>query len=76
VKKPPRKGAGRTARFAFTADQAGASFQCKLDRKPFRPCRSPFKQAVKPGPHSFQVRAVSPQGIADPTPATAHWVVR
>jgi large repetitive protein len=75
-KKPRKKGAKRKAKFKFVSDQPGSIFQCKLDRKPFKPCRSPFKKKVKPGRHIFKVRAVNAQGIADPTPAVFKWKVR
>ena len=75
-KRPRKKTAARQARFTFVADQAGSSFQCKLDRKPFKACRSPFKQRVKGGRHVFQVWAINPQGVADPTPAVFRWTVR
>jgi hypothetical protein len=74
-KKPRRKTALRKARFKFVSDQPGSGFQCKLDRKPFKPCRSPFKRKVKPGRHTFKVRAVNAQGVADPTPAVFRWKV-
>jgi hypothetical protein len=74
-RKPRPRTAGRLAIFSFASDQAGSSFQCKLDRKPFRSCRSPFKARVKPGRHTFRVRAVGPTGIADPTPALFRWKV-
>jgi len=62
----------RTAHFRFKGvDTAGASlkFECKLDGKPFRRCRSPktYKK-LKPGKHRFFVRAVSANGV-DSTPA-------
>lgn len=77
LKKKPRKTtAARRAVFKFVSDQPGSRFQCKLDRKPFKPCRSPFKiKKLKPGRHSFQVRAINPQGIADPTPAVFRWKI-
>jgi hypothetical protein len=74
-KHPRKRTAVRLARFAFRADQPGASFQCKLDKRPFKPCASPFKRRVKPGRHSFSVRAVSPKVGADPTPASFRWIV-
>jgi hypothetical protein len=52
----------------------GASFECKLDHHPFKSCRSPFKGEVKPGHHTFQVRAVS-GGNADLDPASFSWRV-
>jgi hypothetical protein len=75
ARHPRRKSALRASSFTFTADQPGATFQCKLDKGPFKPCRSPFKRRVQPGRHSFQVRAVSATGTADPTPATYRWRV-
>jgi hypothetical protein len=75
-KKPKAKTTSPLALFTFTADQPGASFQCKLDKGAFKPCRSPFKHRVKPGRHSFAVRAVSSAGVADPTPASYRWRTR
>jgi Ca2+-binding RTX toxin-like protein len=31
----------RLVAFSFAANEAGSTFRCKLDRAPFRPCRSP-----------------------------------
>lgn len=74
-KKPPKKTKRRLAKFTFTSSQRGASFECKLDRKPFRRCSSPFKRKVKPGRHTFKVRAVNSAGTPDPSPATYRWRV-
>jgi large repetitive protein len=65
----------RKAKFSFTSDQPSSAFQCKLDRGPFKPCRSPYKHKVKRDRHSFQVRAVNPAKVVDPTPAKFHWPV-
>jgi hypothetical protein len=76
LRKPPRKSTSPVATFTFASSQSHSRFQCKLDRKPFKPCRSPFTaKKLKPGPHAFQVRAVGPQGVADPTPAVYRWKV-
>jgi hypothetical protein len=75
-KKPRRRTAQRTAKFKFSSDQPGSTFQCKLDKKPFRPCRSPLKiKKLKAGRHTFQVKATSSQGLADLTPAVFKWRV-
>jgi hypothetical protein len=74
-KEPPKRTRKRRARFTFSATQANARFECKLDRRPFRSCASPFRIKVRPGRHSFQVRAVSAAGKADPTPAAYRWRV-
>ena len=74
-KKPAKRTRKRRARFTFSATQAGARFECKLDRRPFKTCASPLRIRVRPGRHSFQVRAVSTDGKPDPTPAGFRWRV-
>jgi hypothetical protein len=74
-KMPRRKSTGLLASFAFGSDQPGSTFQCKLDKAPFRACSSPFKRKVKPGRHTFQVRAIGATGVSDPTPVVYHWTV-
>jgi hypothetical protein len=70
-RKPPHKTHDRTPTFRFTGDEAGSTFQCKLDSKPFRTCHSPFTTAkLRLGQHRFQVRAIDESGRLDPTPAT------
>jgi hypothetical protein len=75
-KKPARRTASRRATFSFLASKAGSSFQCRLDHKPFKRCRSPFTiKRLSPGRHTFQVRAVDSAGVIDPTPAVYGWKV-
>ena len=65
------------ATFKFKAiPAAGASFQCKLDSKPYKRCSSPktYRHLDK-GRHKFKVRAKGPGGT-DPTPATAGFKVK
>jgi hypothetical protein len=65
------------ARFAFDSDQTGTRFECKLDRGPFRPCRSPQRYPnLKRGRNVFEVRAISRSGLADPTPAKWRFAIR
>jgi CSLREA domain-containing protein len=60
---------GTTAKFKFTASEKGAKFECKLDKKKFKPCKSPKTyKGLKPGKHVFKVRAVKGKKV-DPTPA-------
>ncbi len=71
VKAPKAKSHKRTAKFKFTSSEAGSTFECKLDGKPFKSCRSPKKyKKLKPGKHVFKVRAVDKAGNKDRTPAT------
>ena len=69
-RKPPRKTHDRTPTFAFSADETGSTFQCKLDSKPFKTCRSPFTTTrLTLGHHTFKVRARDDSGTLDPSPA-------
>jgi Zn-dependent metalloprotease len=63
--------AGRaTFRFAGSAGLPPLRFLCKLDRRPYRPCRSPRTyRNLEPGEHLFRVRAVDRLGRVDRTAA-------
>ena len=75
-RKPPKRTSDRTPTFRFTATEPGARFECKLDRKRFRPCASPFTtRRLVLGRHSFQVGAVGHDGAADPPPAVYRFKV-
>lgn len=70
VKGPKASSRKRTAKFKFVSSEPNSTFQCKLDKKPFKPCRSPRKyKRLKPGKHVFQVRAIDAAGNKDKTPA-------
>jgi hypothetical protein len=69
-KGPKKKIRGKTAKFKFSSPDAGATFECRLDKKPYKPCTSPRKlKRIKRGKHVFSVRAVL-AGTPDPSPAT------
>lgn len=68
--KPPKRSRDRTPTFRFGASEPGARFECRLDGKRFRPCRSPFTtRRLSPSPHVFSVRARDDSGLVDPSPA-------
>jgi hypothetical protein len=74
--KPPKRSGDRTPSFRFSADEAGAGFECAIDRRRFRPCRSPFtSKPLAPGRHRFRVRAHDGSGQTDPSPASYSFVV-
>jgi hypothetical protein len=74
---PRRVTRSRSATFRFVSTEAGSRFQCKLDRKPFRRCRSPKRyRRLRPGRHIFRVRAVDRAGNVDRTPAVRRWRIR
>lgn len=62
-RRPPPRTFDRTPTFRFTSTVAGSSFECKLDRRPLRPCKSPLTLArLGFGRHTFKVRATAPGG--------------
>jgi hypothetical protein len=67
---------GGSATFAFSASEAGARFECRLDAGAFAACTSPaVLSGLTVGPHTFAVRAVDAAGNVDPTPATRGFTV-
>jgi hypothetical protein len=53
----------RTATFGFSDPEAGVSFRCGLDNRPFAGCASPTTYAdLDPGTHTFGVQAVDAAG--------------
>ncbi len=71
---------GNTATVNFSATDAtaagasgasGISFQCKLDKGKFKPCKSPKKyRRLKEGRHTVKIKAIDAAGNIDSTPAT------
>ncbi len=69
---------GSRATFRFKGSGAkGLRFECRLDRRPWRRCRSPrtFKR-LRPGRHAFRVRAVLARGPFSSKPATRKFRIR
>ncbi|HXV05939.1 MAG TPA: hypothetical protein VFP23_08580 [Solirubrobacterales bacterium] len=70
IAKPPTRTRDRTPTLRFGSTVPGASFQCGIDRRPFRACRSPFTtRPLSLGRHLVRIRAVA-NGLVDPTPAS------
>jgi ELWxxDGT repeat protein len=67
------KGASAKTLFAFAASERGAHFTCRLDKGKWASCRSPKTYKVKPGKHTFRVRATDKAGNTDGTPAIWNW---
>jgi hypothetical protein len=73
---PSGSTSATTATFKFTSDTYGSTFECSLDGAPFAACASPAAYTgLAVGSHTFAVRATSPGGTADPTPAMRTWTV-
>ena len=59
-----------TPTYTFTASEAPASFQCRVDGAPFAACSSPHTTTpLANGVHTFSVRAIDAAGNTDATPA-------
>lgn len=70
-RKPGKRIYDRTPTFRFASSEAGSTFQCKLDGKPFKGCRSPFTaKRLGYGAHTFKVRARDDSGQRDSSPAS------
>lgn len=68
VKKKTRK---RKLKVKFSSEP-GATFECRVDSKPFKPCSSPYKtKKLKPGKHTIEVRASDASGNVEAKPARA-----
>jgi uncharacterized Zn-binding protein involved in type VI secretion len=66
----------RDAKFKFTSNEAGSTFECKLDKRPWRKCASPRNYGdLDPGKHKFKVRATDPSGNTS-TPAKKKFKIK
>lgn len=74
---PKAKTKSHQATLRFGSNEAGSSFQCKLDHRGWQSCRSPKTyRNLKVGRHTFKVRAKDSAGNVDPTPASRTWRVK
>ena len=74
--KPAASSRDRTPTFRFRSNIAGASFECAVDKQPYKRCRSPFTTApLKPGVHSVSIRARA-GGLSDSSPAKFTFRIR
>ncbi|MEX2447801.1 MAG: hypothetical protein WD404_03545 [Solirubrobacterales bacterium] len=68
---PPNPSESSTASFAYSSNEPGSTFECKLDATPFAGCPDTgiTYNGLADGTRTFQVQARDPSGNVDPTPA-------
>ena len=76
---PSSSTTSTSAQFRFQADEAGTTFECRLDSQSptaFAACTSPRAYSgLTPGSHLFEVRAVDAAGNKDQSPALHTWTI-
>ena len=78
VKGPDSVTQPAKAKFKFSSSTAGATFQCKLDKKKWKACTSPHKvktSTLEVGKHKLKVRAVL-NGVVDASPSKTTFKVK
>ncbi len=65
-----------TPEFAFSSNQAGSSFECRVDTGSFSSCTSPHTTAsLSDAEHTFEVRAINAAGSTDESAASQTFTV-
>lgn len=66
AKQSRTKGAGSRVTFRLRPFGRVRGFVCRLDRRRFRPCRSPLRIYAKVGRHVLRARAIGMTGLKGP----------
>lgn len=77
ILRPRAKTKDSTPNFGFVSTQRDSTFRCKVDRRPYRDCSTPYtlsRQALRR--HVFKVIASNAAGEQDVTPAKASFKVK
>ena len=65
--------------FRFASNVAGARFECRVDSGPYTSCSSAILAykvfGLSQGTHTFEVRAIGPDGLVDPSPASRTFTI-
>jgi hypothetical protein len=77
VTAPPVLTNSGAASFTYSSDEAGSTFECKLDGAAFASCPAAGKSysGLDEGSHTFAVRATDAVGNGDASPATYTWTI-
>lgn len=76
VRGPEGRTDDPTPTFAFSSDERGVSYRCRVDGQRFRECDNPYTtDRLADGKHAFEVFAVDRDGLPDRTPASRAFIV-
>ncbi len=76
TKEPSNRLEKPAAVYKFRSDEPGSTFECKIDKKPFKSCTSPKRlKRLDEGSHSFKVRAIDEAGNVDKSADTDRFKV-
>jgi hypothetical protein len=71
---PPANTSSSNATFDLGSNEAGSTFECRLDGGAFAGCITPASYTgLADGDHTFDVRATDPAGNVDTSPASYTW---
>ena len=75
---PPTSTTNTRPTFSFVSSIENSDFECQMEGRGWDYCTSPFQPetALSNGFHSFAVRATSPDGLTDATPASVAFTVQ
>ncbi len=76
TKRPADRTGKSRVTFKFISDEPGSTFECKIDREPYKSCDSPKSFKVGKGKHKFAVRVIDSAGNIDPKPAKDRFETR
>ncbi len=73
---PPANTSSANATFDLGSNEAGSTFECRLDGAPFGSCTTPASYTgLGDGTHTFDLRATDPAGNVDTSPASYTWKI-
>ncbi|RPJ50711.1 MAG: hypothetical protein EHJ95_06570, partial [Methanobacteriota archaeon] len=76
VSNPPAETENTSATFMFTSSDATAAYECSLDGSTFASCVSPKTyNGLALGNHTFQVRILNPNAVAEAPITTYTWTI-
>ena len=74
TKAPKRRLTAHRVKVLFGSSVVGSTFDCSVDGRASKTCRSPFKGRFLLGTHTVRIQATSPAGVAGP-PVTVQFKV-